>query len=330
MHRSAYALVRRDFRELREKGLEGISAFPMSEDMMKWKADIEGLQNSIWQGLAFDVEINFTPDYNLVPPAVRFVTIPFHPNVDPDTGEPCIDFLNNSDEWDPTYTLSSILLALQAMLSNPVMENPVNLEAAQMLNEDPYVYQIVLQRLFQRSLPPADSYPVFPTYSQELVSTEDRTQDHANARPSKVISFDDYYKTWCRIATSKTMEDHRRPLLEDPDVTGQYSKWKAKDLRCSKEWKSKFAATRSRDARERKAPASTRPWGDGTHLYPTPVEGIPAESQPNVDHVTETHKPEDTWTDNDSVNDYHGYNSWEDEVDDLIAWTNTLDTDNLD
>ncbi|XP_063115404.1 ubiquitin-conjugating enzyme E2 U isoform X4 [Cavia porcellus] len=211
MHRSAYALVRRDFRELREKGLEGISAFPMSEDMMKWKADIEGLQNSIWQGLAFDVEINFTPDYNLVPPAVRFVTIPFHPNVDPDTGEPCIDFLNNSDEWDPTYTLSSILLALQAMLSNPVMENPVNLEAAQMLNEDPYVYQIVLQRLFQRSLPPADSYPVFPTYSQELVSTEDRTQDHANARPSKVISFDDYYKTWCRIATSKTMEDHRRP-----------------------------------------------------------------------------------------------------------------------
>lgn len=60
------------------------------------------------------------------------------------------------------------------------------------------------------------------------------------------------------------------------------------------------------------------------------VEGIPAESQPNVDHVTETHKPEDTWTDNDSVNDYHGYNSWEDEVDDLIAWTNTLDTDNLD
>lgn len=32
----------------------------------------------------------------------------------------------------------------------------------------------------------------------------------------------------------------------------------------------RFAATRSRDARERKAPASTRPWGDGTHLYPTP------------------------------------------------------------
>uniref|UniRef100_H0VGK8 UBC core domain-containing protein n=1 Tax=Cavia porcellus TaxID=10141 RepID=H0VGK8_CAVPO len=180
--------------------LKGISAFPMSEDMMKWKADIEGLQNSIWQGLAFDVEINFTPDYNLVPPAVRFVTIPFHPNVDPDTGEPCIDFLNNSDEWDPTYTLSSILLALQAMLSNPVMENPVNLEAAQMLNEDPYVYQIVLQRLFQRSLP-----------RKKLHCTPPMSAFYLIFRPSKVISFDDYYKTWCRIATSKTMEDHRRP-----------------------------------------------------------------------------------------------------------------------
>ncbi|XP_013369888.1 PREDICTED: ubiquitin-conjugating enzyme E2 U isoform X2 [Chinchilla lanigera] len=211
MHSRAYALLQRDFRELMEKGYPGITAFPLSEDMMAWKADIEGLQNSIWQGLVFDVAINFTPGYNSVPPAVRFVTIPFHPNVNPDTGEPCIDFLNNSHKWNPKYTLSSILLALQVMLSNPVTENPVNLEAAQMLSQDEAMYQIVLRRLFQRSLQLDDGSVLLPKHAHELTSAENRTKARTGARPPKVISFDDYHKTWCGIATSKATESHRRP-----------------------------------------------------------------------------------------------------------------------
>jgi ubiquitin-protein ligase len=33
--------------------LKGIKAVPVSEDKMKWKAEIKGLQNSIWHGLCF-------------------------------------------------------------------------------------------------------------------------------------------------------------------------------------------------------------------------------------------------------------------------------------
>ncbi|XP_013369887.1 PREDICTED: ubiquitin-conjugating enzyme E2 U isoform X1 [Chinchilla lanigera] len=328
MHSRAYALLQRDFRELMEKGYPGITAFPLSEDMMAWKADIEGLQNSIWQGLVFDVAINFTPGYNSVPPAVRFVTIPFHPNVNPDTGEPCIDFLNNSHKWNPKYTLSSILLALQVMLSNPVTENPVNLEAAQMLSQDEAMYQIVLRRLFQRSLQLDDGSVLLPKHAHELTSAENRTKARTGARPPKVISFDDYHKTWCGIATSKATESHRRPLLEDPDLTGQYSKWKEMDLQYPEEWKSKFAATRSRGARERRAPASTIPSGERTHPCPTPVE-LPTESQPEIDDLTETPELEEEWMDEVSAYDDDRYNSWEYEVDDLVAWANTLSTDAL-
>ncbi|KAM6168321.1 ubiquitin-conjugating enzyme E2 U [Erethizon dorsatum] len=324
MHSRAYALLQRDLRKLMEKDYEGITAFPLSEDMMEWKANIEGLQNSIWQGLVFSVTINFTPDYNFVPPTVKFVTIPFHPNVDPDTGEPCIDFLNNSDKWNSRYTLSSILLALQVMLSNPVTENPVNLEAAQMLNEDRFVYRKVLQRLFQKPLQckkrplvirqlswvhagcyAGEHYPFPPDQPRWVAFTAVPSPESASqatlqkhcaghhpdpvndgkprgalavlamcfdacrgtpfrytsssgphslcpsgeskgavpeetrgveiwkvamssklcradpegcrllmprrASPSKVISFDDYHKTWCGIATSKATEYHRRP-----------------------------------------------------------------------------------------------------------------------
>lgn len=77
----AYYLLQRDFRELKKNNYEGITAFPISEDMMEWEADIEGLQNTIWHGSFFQLVIHFTLAYNFVPPVVKFKTIPFHPNV---------------------------------------------------------------------------------------------------------------------------------------------------------------------------------------------------------------------------------------------------------
>ncbi|KAF5923685.1 hypothetical protein HPG69_011082, partial [Diceros bicornis minor] len=143
---------KKDFQELKENNYKGISAFPVSEDMMKWEAEIEGLQDTVWHGLPFQLTINFTSEYNFVPPVVKFRTIPFHPNVDLHTGRPCMDFLDNPDKWSTSYTLSSILLTLQVMLSNPVLENPVNLEAAQMLIKDESMYSLIVVRLFHQPI----------------------------------------------------------------------------------------------------------------------------------------------------------------------------------
>nr|XP_019586624.1 PREDICTED: ubiquitin-conjugating enzyme E2 U isoform X4 [Rhinolophus sinicus] len=193
MYCRAYFVLQRDFQELKNNNYEGITAFPVSEDMMKWEANIEGLQNTFWHRIFFQLTINFTPEYNFVPPVVTFRTIPFHPNgclytvhlhhgsilgietlekffcqfdknlsvilistslhtLDQHTGRPCIDFLDNTDEWNTSYTLSSILLTLQVMLSNPVLNNPVNLEAARMLTEDETKYKLIIRRLFHESL----------------------------------------------------------------------------------------------------------------------------------------------------------------------------------
>ncbi|XP_072254158.1 ubiquitin-conjugating enzyme E2 U-like, partial [Pyxicephalus adspersus] len=91
------------------------------------------------------VSLSYTEEYNYVPPTVIFTTIPFHPNVDPRTGRPCVDFLDKPSDWNPRYTMSSILLAIQALLSNPVLEDFVNLEAADALLNRPELYrQMVL------------------------------------------------------------------------------------------------------------------------------------------------------------------------------------------
>ncbi|XP_074190946.1 ubiquitin-conjugating enzyme E2 U isoform X6 [Rhinolophus sinicus] len=224
MYCRAYFVLQRDFQELKNNNYEGITAFPVSEDMMEWEANIEGLQNTFWRRIFFQLTINFTPEYNFVPPVVTFRTIPFHPNVDQHTGRPCIDFLDNTDEWNTSYTLSSILLTLQIMLSNPVLNNPVNLEAAQMLTEDETKYKLIIRRLFHESLQLAKD--------DSSKSPED---SHKFVRSIK-ISFDDYYKTWSEIATSKAAECYRTPLLEDPNFIEEYYKWKKRELQHPKEW----------------------------------------------------------------------------------------------
>ncbi|XP_035926343.2 ubiquitin-conjugating enzyme E2 U [Halichoerus grypus] len=198
--------------------------FPVSEDLMEWGADIEGLQNTFWHGLFFQLKINFTSQYNFVPPVVKFLTIPFHPNVDQNTGRACIDILDDPDKWNTSYTLSSILLTLQVMLSNPVLENPVNLEAAQMLIKDESLYKQEVLRLFNQPTQLRNNSPEFPKDPDKLI------------RSTKAISFNDYYKTWSGIATSKATEYYRSPLLEDPNFVVGYYKWKKAELKHPKEW----------------------------------------------------------------------------------------------
>ncbi|XP_047387263.1 ubiquitin-conjugating enzyme E2 U isoform X5 [Sciurus carolinensis] len=265
MYRRAYVLLERDLKELNQNNYVGITAFPVSDDMLKWQAEIEGLQNSNWH--------------------------------DPYTAQPCIDFLNDPKKWNTSYTLSSILLALQVMLSYPVLENPVNLQAAQMLIKDESRYRKIVRRLFLVPLQLEDDSLQLPQDQDKLV------------RSVKSISFNDYYKTWSTIATSKATEYYRIPLLEDPQFIGQYYKWKKTDLQHPKEWKLKYAATKSQLARENRMLHQVSDPIEKKRLWPTP------------DKVSSASKTEEDFK--------IDLESWEEEVDDLVAWANTLSIENL-
>uniref|UniRef100_A0A4W2GJA9 Ubiquitin-conjugating enzyme E2 U n=3 Tax=Bos TaxID=9903 RepID=A0A4W2GJA9_BOBOX len=317
MYSRAYILLKREFQELKNNNYEGITAFPISEDMMQWDVDIEGLQNTIWHGAVFQLRINFTAEYNFVPPVVKFRTIPFHPNVDPHSGKPCIDFLDSPHKWNRSYTLSSILLTLQVMLSNPVLENPVNLEAAHILMKDETLYRLIILRLFHRPLPSKDD------------GSESPKEPHKLNRSIKPVSFSDYYKTWSGIATSKATEYYRTPFLKDPNFIKQYYNWRKDDLRHTKEWSLRYIAAISRVARENIKPQKANYQMEEVMCIPPIlilVQTSP-DSQTKTDTVTKKDKEKEWWKRKPvevSINE-----PWENEVDDLVAWTNSLDTDAL-
>ncbi|KAM4872969.1 ubiquitin-conjugating enzyme E2 U isoform 2-T2 [Thomomys bottae] len=318
MHSAAYILLERDFQELKRNNYVGISAFPVSDNMLKWEAEIEGLKDSMWEGLIYQLELKFPSEYNHKPPAVRFKTIPFHPN-DSNTGRPSIDFLDDLASWDSSYRLSSILLALQVMLSNPMLENPVNLEATRILYRNENMYRKIIHKLFQ-----------------EPVQEEDENQE-LPAKPNKlsfgnipVVTFQDYYKMWSEIATSKATEHHRNTLLEDPNFLGKYYKWKKMDLHCPKEWKLKFATTKYRLARENSMPQEVSYRVERLSVCPTPntstseLESSSGITSETVDQKSDRRKrgnQDQAW---DSPQE-----RWEEEVQDLVDWSASLDEGSL-
>lgn len=207
MQSKAYLLLEREHIQLQEARLFGISACPVKEDLLEWVAVVQGLKDSLWEGAALQLSLKYTEDYNSVPPTVTFNTIPFHPNVDAVTGKPCVDFLDNPWKWEEHFSLTAILLNIQVMMSNPVLEDPVNVEAAQMLREDPAGYREIVVECVRASKQLKANGVNFAVKCFPEAHFEN--QAYSKLQRIKMIAFDEYHKTWTEIATSKPNESSK-------------------------------------------------------------------------------------------------------------------------
>ena len=68
----------------------------------------------------------------MVPPKVHFNTPIWHPNIDR-LGRICLDILKT--KWSPALQIRSVLLSLQALLSSPNPEDPLNEACAEQMNK---------------------------------------------------------------------------------------------------------------------------------------------------------------------------------------------------
>ena len=57
------------------------------------------------------------------PPKIRFLTKVYHPNIDK-VGRICLDILK--DKWSPALQVRTVLLSLQALLSAPNPDDPLD------------------------------------------------------------------------------------------------------------------------------------------------------------------------------------------------------------
>uniref|UniRef100_UPI00398F301C ubiquitin-conjugating enzyme E2 U-like isoform X2 n=1 Tax=Pristiophorus japonicus TaxID=55135 RepID=UPI00398F301C len=199
--------------------LQGITVSPVREDLLEWVATVQGLKDSLWEGAILQLSLKYTEDYNSVPPVVIFNTVPFHPNVDTNTGKPCIDFLDNPRKWEERFSLTTILLTIQVMLSNPMLENAVNVEAVEMLRENPSRYREMVLECVRASKQLKETGVKFSVKCFPTAHFQDQASALPDSKPRQIkrIAFNEYYKAWTEIATSKATESCKDSKLEPPE-----------------------------------------------------------------------------------------------------------------
>eukprot|EP01023_Acetabularia_acetabulum_P021614 TRINITY_DN2137_c0_g1_i1.p1 TRINITY_DN2137_c0_g1~~TRINITY_DN2137_c0_g1_i1.p1 ORF type:complete len:274 (+),score=11.06 TRINITY_DN2137_c0_g1_i1:1-822(+) len=131
--------IMQDLKRIQRSPPPGISAGPVSEhNIMKWDAIILGPKNTIYEGGAYKLSITFTDMYPNQPPTFKFKQKIFHPNIDLNSGAICMDILGS--KWRPVLDIAIVLTTIQALLSDPNVDSPMNSEAAQLYKKNRIQY----------------------------------------------------------------------------------------------------------------------------------------------------------------------------------------------
>ena len=125
-----------DLKNLKKKPIEGITAEPIDEnDLTKWKGRVEGAKGTPFEGGYFHFKINIPENYPFEPPEVKMITKVYHPNINSQTGNICVNILEK-DKWTSTNSIQLVLLSLQGLLTKPNPDSPLVGEINEVYLED--------------------------------------------------------------------------------------------------------------------------------------------------------------------------------------------------
>ncbi|RKF60319.1 Ubiquitin-conjugating enzyme E2 2 [Golovinomyces cichoracearum] len=142
------AARRRLMRDFKADPPAGVSACPVADNVMTWNAVIIGPADTPFEDGTFRLVMQFEEQYPNKPPAVKFISQMFHPNVYA-TGELCLDILQN--RWSPTYDVAAVLTSIQrhacqniysmiltqdSLLNDPNTSSPANVEASNLYKDN--------------------------------------------------------------------------------------------------------------------------------------------------------------------------------------------------
>ena len=113
--------------------VQGISATPYADNLRYFAVAIEGPTDSPYERGLFQLELFLPADYPMAPPKVRFLTKIYHPNVDK-LGRICLDILK--DKWSPALQIRTVLLSIQALMSAPNPDDPLDNTVAELWKSD--------------------------------------------------------------------------------------------------------------------------------------------------------------------------------------------------
>ena len=130
-----YNRANKEFQDLQKnKKDKSVQVKLVDNNIRHWKGRIKGPIDTCYQGGTFDVDIIIPEDYPFKPPKMKFDTKIWHPNISSQTGAICLDILKN--EWTPALTIRTALISLQALMCEPVPDDPQDAVVAKQYMEN--------------------------------------------------------------------------------------------------------------------------------------------------------------------------------------------------
>ena len=126
--------IKKEYQDLQKEKNSNVLVKLVNNDYRHWKGRIKGPIDTCYQGGIFDVDIIIPDDYPFKPPKMKFDTKIWHPNISSVTGAICLDILKN--EWTPALTIRTALISLQALMCEPVPNDPQDAVVAKQYMSD--------------------------------------------------------------------------------------------------------------------------------------------------------------------------------------------------
>ncbi|PAA75925.1 hypothetical protein BOX15_Mlig023655g1 [Macrostomum lignano] len=119
----------KETQRLMSEPVEGIEATPNEANARYFHVIVHGPKESAYEGGIFRLELFLPEEYPMSAPKVRFMTKIYHPNIDR-LGRICLDILK--DKWSPALQIRTVLLSVQALLSAPNPDDPLEHDIAEL------------------------------------------------------------------------------------------------------------------------------------------------------------------------------------------------------
>lgn len=129
--------------EMKSNPPSNCSAGPVADDLRKWEGTIIGPKGSPFENGVFNLKIGFPSNYPFAPPDVRFDTPVYHPNINK-SGAICLDILK--DQWSPALSISTVLLSICSLLTDPNPNDPLEPEVARMYKDNKLQYEMTARQ----------------------------------------------------------------------------------------------------------------------------------------------------------------------------------------
>ena len=111
------------------------SAGPVDDNnIFHFQATIMGPPGTPYAGGVFFLDVIYPIDYPFKPPTIKFISKIYHCNINSENGAISLDIL--TDQWSPSLSISSLLVSITSLLSDPNPDKPLVPEIATLFKND--------------------------------------------------------------------------------------------------------------------------------------------------------------------------------------------------